>query len=141
MKKINPIGFADLIGETVFKIVPETPRHPFDCDANGVAFMLGDTMFLCFEDGNDGYRSTAGPLMVAHGHPYDFGGPPVQYVNEPVVVEHIYDAYWDILRVTSHITGEVIFEIGTSNVDDYYPCYHEEWNPAGLSANAKERLR
>jgi len=142
MNKSKVIGFADLIGEAEFTIVPLSPRHPFDNDANGVAFMLGDTMFFCFEDPDDGYRSTAGPLLTGQGDAYAFGsGYTTQYIKEPVLVAHIDDNYWDILRVTSRITGQVIFEIGTSNVDDYYPCYHEERNPAGLSANARVRIK
>jgi len=33
------------------------------------------------------------------------------------------------------LSGELIFRVGTDNVDDYYPSFVCEWNPAGLSVN------
>jgi hypothetical protein len=138
---ITSLDDPQLAGESTFTIAPLSPRHPFDPDAAGVAFMLNDLLFFCFENPDDGYRSHAGPLMVAKCDPYDMaGGACCEYIKEPVTVAHIDDNYFDILRVTSRETGKVIFEIGTGNVDDYYPYFHEEWNPENLSANARGRL-
>ncbi|UIS25292.1 hypothetical protein [Erythrobacter phage vB_EliS-L02] len=136
----DPVDYASLVGASIFNIVPLDPKHPFDSDANGTAFMLGGVTYMCFEDPEDGYRSTAGPLTVAHGHAYQLGGTGYTQIDEPVVVAHIDDNYLDIVRVTSAITGKVIFEVGTCDVDDYYPSFHTAWHPENLSANAQKRI-
>jgi hypothetical protein len=141
--------FSDLVGEHVFNIVPATARHPFDADADGVCFVLDDTTYLVFEDPGDGYRSSAGPLLSWEGGAYEIGGGGWSfptYIREPVSCSHRttgkdeWEDGADILEVRSKATGELIFEVGTANCDDYYPSFVNAWHPEGLSANAKQEV-
>ena len=142
-----PSKLADLAGEGVFEIAPYmAARHPLDPDANGVIFTISGRTYLVFEDPSDGYRSSAGPLLSFAGASYElgYGDSSPDYIREPVVCTHRargeYSTEDDILEVRSKETGALIFEIGTRNVDDYYPYFHTAWHPEGLSANARERL-
>lgn len=137
--------FSDLVGEHHFPIVPATIRHPIDSDASGILFTLGETTYLVFEDPSDGYRSTAAPILSYTGSAYEMGGGDYSfptYIREDVVCTHRTKAEYggedDVLEVRSKVTGKLIFEVGTSNVDDYYPSYTCRWDPTGLSANAQK---
>lgn len=141
--------FADLAGDHVFGIVPTKARHPFSNDADGVCFVLDETTYLVFEDPSDGYRSSAGPVLSWEGGAYEIGYDGYDfpnYIREPVVCTHRttgkdeWEDGADILEVRSKETGELIFEVGTANTDDYYPSFVNSWNPAGLSANTRARL-
>lgn len=136
---------SEIVGEKVFAIVPLKAAHPFDSEADGVAFTLDDTSYLAFEDPNDGYRSSLGSLLSFPGPLYSLGGSTYpEYLHEKVICGHVatceYGDGADILEVRSAETGAVIFRVGTTNVDDSYPSFVNEWMPSGLSANAKERL-
>jgi hypothetical protein len=137
---------ADLAGKHVFQIVPKDIRHPLVADASGILFVLDETTYLVFEDPNDGYRSMAGPVLSYQGGAYELGYDGYDfptYIREPVACTHRstgkdgFEDGADVLEVRSDVTGEIIFEVGTANRDDYYPYYVCRWSPGGLSANAK----
>ncbi len=141
--------FSDLVGEHEFGLVPIMDlRHPMSSDATGVLFVLDQTTYLVFEDPSDGYRSNAGPILSYTGGAYELGysdyGSRLHHLKEPVLCTHRtsgqYGGTDDVLEVRSKETGAVIFEVGTENVDDYYPGYHVRWLPENLSANTKSRL-
>lgn len=140
-----PTQLIDLVGDGLFEIVPNTEvRHPFDADASGVVFSLSGRTYLVFEDPSDGYRSAAGPLLSFSGSAYELGGHSWSwptYLREEVFCSHRTKGEFggedDVLEVSSKATGAVIFEVGTENVDDYYPAFVCRWSPEGLSTNAK----
>lgn len=141
-----PTELADLVGETVLELVPKTDLcHPLSGEATGAIFTLEDRTYLVFEDPSDGYRSGAGPLLSFNGSAYKIGGDwyPT-YIREAVLctirTKGAYGGEDYVLELRSKKTGQLIFEIGTENVDDYYPSYVCRWSPEGLSANAKSEL-
>lgn len=142
------VELKELVGERTLEIVPRTDiHHPIPgSDANGCIFSLDGHTYLIFEDESDGYRSSAGPLLSFAGPAFQLGGGSFypEYIREPVVCSHRtrgeYGGEDDILEMRSRTTGEVIFRVGTSNVDDYYPSFVCEWRPEGLSANGKEAI-
>lgn len=125
----------DLCGERVLTCTPMTDvRHPFDPGAGGVAFTLDDTTYLIFEDPSDGYRSAAGPVLSFAGMPYELGGGAnYEYCRIPVLASinerSEYGGEAHILELRAKDTGEVLFRVGTDNVDDYYPSFVCEWRP------------
>lgn len=136
---------SDLVGERVLQIAPFNLRHPVPgSDANGVIFTLDSTTYLVFEDESDGYRSRLGVILSFEGDAYQLGGGSFypEYICEPVLCSHSicgeYGVENDILEIRSKATGVLLFRVGTTNVDDYYPSFVSEWNPAGLSANQPE---
>jgi hypothetical protein len=135
--------FSDLVGEHLFNIVPTKARHPFSNEADGVCFCLDDRTYLVFEDPDDGYRSTAGPILSWEGGAYALGYDGhsfPDYIRETVICSHrtkgSYGNEDNVLEVRSKTTGKLIFEVGTEDVDDYYPCFVNRWHPEGLKANA-----
>lgn len=143
--EVIPQRLSELAGERILEAVPNLEvRHPFDPDASGACFTLDGRTYLVFEDPSDGYRSTASPLMSFAGSAYELGGNWfATYIHEPVLCSHRTIAEFggedDVLEMRSKETGALIFAIGTSNVDDYYPSFTAEWTPQNLSANAKTR--
>lgn len=142
-----PTKLSDLVGESVLETVPRIDvRHPFDTDASGVVFTLGGRTYLVFEDPSDGYRNSAGPLLSFAGAAYELGGEGFwpDYIHEEVYCSHRTKGSHgnddDVLEVSSKATGQLIFEVGTEDIDDYYPSYVCRWDPEGLSANAKARI-
>ena len=135
------IELKDLVGEHLFRFTPKTDlRHPIDADAGGVMFGLDDVVYLIFEDPSDGYRSHAGPILAFKGDAYQLGGSYHEYIHDQrVICSHEtkgqYGDAADMLCVRSAKTGEVIFRVGTNNVDDYYPYFVVEWFPQALDAN------
>lgn len=136
------LNFSDLVGEHVFEIVPKMDaRHPTDPDASGVIFGLSGTTYLVFEDPSDGYRSSAGPILSFEGAAYELSGEGCEtYLREKVVCSHRTQGAYsgstdDVLEVRNAATGHLIFEVGTEDVDDYYPGYVCRWHPEHLSAN------
>lgn len=128
----------DLVGRHRLDYAPRTDvRHPFDPDANGLAFGLGGTTYIAFEDPSDGYRSQAAPLLEFSGSLFDLGGVSPDYLHDVYVIashetEGEYGDTNDVLVLRDEITGVELMRVGTSNVDDYYPSFVSWWNPAGL---------
>jgi len=126
----------DLVGEHVLNHTPLTDvRHPFDADASGIAFTLDDNTYFVFEDDNDGYRSAAGPLLGYAGALYELGGHGGEYCKIAVVGTWrtkglgTYDYGAAVLELRDAVTGDLLLEVGTENVDDYYPSFIARWTP------------
>lgn len=134
--KFQAKSLQELVGRRVMDHTPSTDvRHPFDVDSCGIAFTLDGVTYLCFEDGNDGYRSSAGPLLSYPGMPYEMGGWQGEYVRWPVICSWLEreEGEWrgacEILDVRHADTGAVLLRVGTENTDDYYPSFVADWNP------------
>lgn len=46
----------------------------------------------------------------------------------------------DVLELLDVANGKLILEVGTSNVDDYYPGFVATWTPENMAVNS-ESLR
>jgi hypothetical protein len=122
----------ELVGKRTLNCVPITDvRHPFDADANGIAFTLDGNTYMVFEDGDDGYRSRASKMLAFEGWPFEMGGRVERCALEV-------DCSWrsasggqtdEILEVRVARTGDLVLEVGTENTDDYYPCFIARWTP------------
>lgn len=134
-------ALQELVGQRVMDYTPTTDvRHPFDTDCCGIAFTLDGVTYLCFEDGSDGYRSSAGPLLSYPGMPYEMGGWQGEYVRWPVLCswQTARDSEWggeaEILEIRLVETGALILRVGTDNSDDYYPSFVAEFRPPARPA-------
>lgn len=129
----------DLVGRHKFDYAPRTDVcHPLDPNANGIVFGLDGVTYLVFENPNDGYRSSAAPLLEFNGSLYELGGSPEYLHNIYVLVSHETEGEYggenDVLVLRDEVTGVELMRVGTSNVDDYYPSFVSWWNPEGLEA-------
>jgi len=96
-----------------------------------VRFVLDGVAYEAAEDPSDGYRSEMDYIGPYSGAVLPFA--PVAVVcRHRTKGEHY--GQDDVLEVIHAVTGETILEIGTSNIDDYYPSWVANWSPerAGL---------
>ena len=105
-----------------------------------IHFQLGPTTYSMYEDPDDGYRSHLSEIKVDQHEIRNTFAPCI------VVCTHVArqrDAYdnekaVDILKVRCAETGKLIIEVGTDNVDDYYPTCVMSFNPENLIHNQGE---
>lgn len=122
----------DLVGQHILDCAARTDvRHPFNADANGIAWSMDEKIYMAFEDANDGYRSSMASLLVAEGCAYNFWDP--DYLGKRQVtcrmVTEGYGSAPDVLEVIDVATGHVWLRVGTADTDDYYPWFVAEWHP------------
>ena len=108
------------------------PRGSYDSeDANCLVFVLDDVAYWAIEDPQDGYRSALEDIAVS----------PAFLVRNrfaPVAVTGSLDndVQRSVLALRDKANGNVILEVGTGEVDDWYPYYVANWSPENLSVNA-----
>ena len=103
-------------------------------DSEVCRFRLDDVIYSAIEDPSDGYRSSMRDLNIEHGF--------MKNTFEPIEVLCIYrekDGEYggtdDILILVDIGTDEKVLEVGTTNTDDYYPCYVASFHPEAMSIN------
>lgn len=88
-------------------------------------FQLGSVLFEVIEDENDGYRSSMQEVQVVDtNHPRKDG----DYLG-PVVIEKFYTGDYDGYIIRDENDGHQWLLFGTSNHDDYYPCFSFNFTP------------
>jgi hypothetical protein len=107
-----------------------------DAPANSIRFVLDGIIYVATEDENDGYRSSMGSLsVVPEGKPVTNTFPPTRVVVRHVTEgEHETNDYLEFIEISN---GQVILQVGTENVSDYYPGFVNHFYPDRLSVNAK----
>lgn len=113
--------FKLLVGKKKLSGVDVTSQSVNGEDVTSVVFILDKVKYKVIEDLNDGYRSSAcSPEIVRDKVKNSF--PSVD-----VLCRHKTKGYNigedDILELLSLKTGQTILEIGTHNIDDYYPSF------------------
>ena len=95
-------------------------------DSERTKFILGGVTYLAKEDPSDGYRSSMIPLEILRRNAKvkNTFNPIQVFVKHYKKTEHGFSSdNDDDILVVMNMKGEAILEIGTSNVDDYYPSY------------------
>lgn len=128
----DPVALESLVGEHELSGVDF--ESVLDAPANSIRFVLDGRIYVATEDENDGYRSSMESLVVVDGPPVANTFPPTR-----VVVSHItageYDTN-DYLAFTDIANGQVVLEVGTENISDYYPGFVNHFYPDRLAVNA-----
>jgi hypothetical protein len=136
----NKMAWSDLYGQHELRAVRADVRHPFDSEASGFAFDLGDLTVFVFEDPSDGYRSCAIEPMIIKAPLYSFGCSP-EYIRAPVLVREMtagtYGDGAEGIEMIDTRNGKTILRLGTDNSDDYYPSFTCDWRPQDLADNAE----
>lgn len=134
LKDLCGIRMLDGHGEMVL----ESPGTADD-DTFIVVLRLDNALYWFQEDPNDGYRSALNTIKRLHSWPQDM--PPSSFVAfDPIMVTLRIrtDAGPDgtrqdeVLYGLDERTGLVLFEVGTENIDDYYPSFVHRWSPKGI---------
>lgn len=112
-----------------------------------VLLRLDGVIYWFQEDPSDGYRSSLSHVRVARPDDIPDGALaafPERLVSCALRTEPNHDWYWrseadedatygqrrdEVLVGTDEATGTVLFEIGTENLNDYYPSFVSHWTP------------
>lgn len=98
--------------------------NPDECGV--VRFVLDGITYKAVEDPSDGYRSYCNELIVCNEsitnnfHPQE-------------VIGKMKDN--DVIQFIDVVTGKIVLEVGTDNLDGYYPYCIMNWNPENLAIN------
>lgn len=102
-------------------------------DRNYVKFTLDNVHYLAVENPDDGYRSYCEDLVVTEQPPL-FSFEPQDM--DCMMMESFPGGFEnDILVMRDAYSGEVVLEIGTDSVDDWYPCCRFHYKPENMSCN------
>lgn len=127
------VTLTSLVGEHVLTGVefgtrpPDREAYRYD-DSATISFVLDGITYTAAEDPSDGYRSSMERLFVGGGVANVF--PPCR------VVCSIRERGEYVLEMRDVTTGKIVVEVGTSNTDDYYPCYEARFDPTAMAVNA-----
>jgi hypothetical protein len=124
----------DLIGEHKLSGVDVTSEsvNAYSRDGDVVRFVLNGKTYKSIEDPDDGYRSYLSEIEVTDEKvTNNFPPQSVVGVMKPA---GSYDS--DVIQFIDAVTGKVVLEVGTENVNDYYPCAIIYWSPENLAINS-----
>lgn len=102
-------------------------------DAEAIRFRLDGVTYTAIENPDDGYRSSMEKLFVSNDQPMKNVFPPIRVLAK----KKANDSYSnnDTLELIDIKTGKVVLEVGTDNVDDYYPCFVSSFRPENMATN------
>jgi len=103
-------------------------------DSSTVDFILDGKNISAIENSEDGYRSCMDELKENRE------GLEITNTFKPVKVLGIIrdnDSYQnnDVVDLIDCITGKIVISVGTTNTNDYYPCFEGVFNPENMCLN------
>ena len=133
------ISLIDLVGNHTLDAVDFT-NEEMDLWNDGytehcqvIRFRLDGVCYMAIENPDDGYRSSMKSLVICESPNMKNVFPPLS-----VIGRHRGNTTYsedDILELIDAVTGKTVLEVGTTNVDDYYPCFTAWFNPEGMAHN------
>lgn len=118
--------------------VPAYTGADYTEDSSTCRFRLNGEVWAAVEDPGDGYRSNMRELAHVKNAAMSNVFPPVQVFGRYRTTNR-YGEQDDVLELLDVKTGNVVLEVGTSNVDDYYPSFVASFHPEHMSVNAEPR--
>lgn len=103
-------------------------------EASSISFILDDVCYTAVEDPEDSYRSSMKELLIESTSL-------VMNRFKPVSVFCMYlfeHTAWgshslcDLISIVNVENGEEILRVGTTDTDDYYPCFTDDYNPEAM---------
>ena len=132
------IELTDLVGKHTLDAVDfdtnsiKTWGDRFE-DCQVCRFRLDGIVYSAIEDPGDGYRSSMRELAVTEDAMTNVF-PPVEVLGRHRTKGH-YSGEDDVLELIDTVTGNVVLEVGTDNVDDYYPGFVASFHPENMATN------
>ncbi len=102
---------------------------------------LDGVLYWFQENPSDGYRSSLSHVRICEATdlpPGSFATFPPMLVSVRLQTQPEPDSYRKRdhrLYGVSEATGRIVFEVGTTNTDDYYPNFVARWEPNGYEAD------
>lgn len=123
----------DLVGEhqldaVDFESEGVAPEYE-DCQV--IRFRLNGVVYRVIEDPEDGYRSAMRKIEVATGATMRNRFVPVR-VRAVYKTRDKHETECDILELFNASTGRLVLEVGTEDVEDYYPCFVASFHLDGI---------
>jgi hypothetical protein len=103
-------------------------------NCNVIRFRLDGVVYVAVENPDDGYRSSMRELKTAEALSMTNTFAPVRVVGRHRVNGR-HGEEDDVLELVDLVTGEVVVEVGTSDVSDYYPGFVANFNPEAMAVN------
>lgn len=104
-------------------------------DASVCRFRLDGVVYVAIEDPSDGYRSSMRDLFIPNDKTVKNVFPAIEVVGKHRTVGS-YSGKDDVLELIDAVTGKVVLEVGTDNIDDYYPGFVASFHPENMATNA-----
>jgi hypothetical protein len=132
---VNKIALEDLVGEHLLSAVDmdtEQVQQWDDCfeDCQVIRFRLDGKTYTAVEDPSDGYRSSMKYIAVTDD-PIKNSFAPVRVLARMKPNDDYYYVN-DVLEFIYLGNGQVVLEVGTRNVDDYYPSFVGSFYPENM---------
>lgn len=105
-------------------------------DSSVCRFRLDGVVYIAIEDPGDGYRSSMRDLVIANDANMKNAFPAIDVVGRHRTSGE-YGRVDDVLELVDAVTGKVVLEVGTDNVDDYYPGFVSSFHPENMATNAE----
>lgn len=136
----NLIELESLVGEHVLDAVDlltENMQAKYgdyceDCEV--IRFRLDGTVYTAIEDPSDGYRSCMDRLFASPDDSVRNVFPPIRVLAK-MKESGEYGGKNDTLQLLDLVTGKVVMEVGTDNLDDYYPSFVSHFSPENMAIN------
>lgn len=131
---------TDLVGKRMLDAVDfSTDRvkqwgeHYEDCSV--CRFRLDGVVYTAIEDPSDGYRSSMASLDVSDSAMANVF-PPIEVLGRHRTKGQ-YSGEDDVLELVDTTSGKIVLEVGTDNVNDYYPGFVASFHPENMAINAR----
>lgn len=132
------VDLKSLVGEHVLDAVDESTEKVkrwgdnFEV-SNVIRFRLDGKVYTAVENPDDGYRSSMEKIFVSDDEMKNVFPP--QRVLGIHRTKGEYSDVDDVLELRDIVTGGLVLEVGTSNVEDYYPCFVGRFDPKAMAVN------
>jgi hypothetical protein len=122
----------DLVGPKKLDAVDFCDEHGVFEDSRIIKFRLNGILYCAVEDENDGYRSAMKEITI-------LDSTDVRNIFPSIDVVCIYrdDEDFDLLIIFDAETEEIVLEVGTDYVDDWYPYFVSNFFPEAMIINKK----
>ena len=135
---MKEIELKDLCGEHLLTGVDRSNEKILDYgdvyqDCEVLNFTLDGKTYTACENPDDGYRSNMRYLRVTDS-PTTNTFAPCKVIGR-MKPDYKYGDKNEVLELIDAATGQTVLEVGTANVDDYYPCWVGSFSPENMAIN------
>lgn len=138
---LTQVSFDSLVGThelsgVAFGTAKPDPKEYYQDDYDTCSFVLDGIVYTPAEDPSDGYRSSMRSLTIGGEVGNRFAPQTVLCSLQAESNENGWHQVDDLLIMRDAVTGKEVLAIGTTNTDDYYPCYTARFDPTAMACNA-----
>lgn len=129
---MSGITFENLCGNRIFFGCELSKEEINGEDCEICIFNLSGVSYKAIENPDDGYCSYCRELQIST-KPLKYSFPGVEVFCH--MMENSDSCKNNVLVIRDAKNGKVILEVGTTNIDDYYPYCHFRYIPENMSCN------